>query len=364
MGRRWRRPRGGLGIPGPQVYQPGPPLSPWESRSSTREGTRSNSVRHVARVGLGAGLLLLPGCGGSEPGPPAAPRHGLQAVGECPLPLVRGQAETPVPVRLQVHNDTDQSLTLYLDVCRGHIRAGEVGAGGHGLFRLPRNLYPFRGGLRIHAYVAYPSQRYGTFIAPLGDAPVLDYTLTPGAADAPLDPGAVAGPGVRGGAGAERAGADRVSPDEDRPPDGPSPGVPSPWEGAVQIQHAAELTYLSAWAEGARTVLTWLCYDDAYWVQIGGSGVGALDESPEIVAWNPAQTGPEDGVRWEAGSWEVERSTFVALHGDSAAAAALLDVASPHGPLRLELRPAAGPVLEVRLRMWGLEGALTSFPCA
>ena len=317
------------------------------------------TARGVSGV-LGVALVTLMGCGGPETPPTPAPRQGLQAVGECPLPLVRGQADRPVPGRLRVSNETGQPLTLYLDVCRGHIRAGEVAPGADGLFRLPRNLYPFRGGLRIHAYLAYPSHRYGTFIAPLGDAPVLEYTLTSGAADAPLDPGTVDGPGITGGAGAERAGADR---EEDPRPESDG-GIPSPWEGAVQIQHAADMTYLSAWAQGAQTVLTWLCYDDAYWVQVGGSGVGGLDESPEIVAWNPTRTGPEGGVRWPAGTWEVERSTFVALHGDSAAAAALLDVASPAGPLRLELRPTGGPAIQVRLRMWGLEGALSSFPCA
>ena len=309
--------------------------------------------------------LAAAACGAEPPSTPA-PRQGLQRVGECPLPLVRGQTDDPVPVRIRIRNETDQRLTFYLDVCRGHVRAGDVIAGGSGLFRLPQQLFPFRGGLRIHAYVDYPSERYGTFIAPLGEVPVLDYTLTPGAADAPLDSGLDTRPGISGGGGAERAGAGpagagRGGNEAERA--GIPEGVPGPWEGAVQLQHAATFTYLTAWAEGANTALAWLCYDDAYWVQIGGPGVSGLDEAPEIVAWNPSRSGPEGGVRWEAGTWEVERSSFVALHGDSAAAKTLLDVASPGGPLRLELRPAGRPATEVRLRMWGLEGALSGFPC-
>ena len=301
----------------------------------------------------------LMGCGGPEAPPPPHPGRGSRPWESAPFPWSAVKRAGRFPDAFGSATKPDSPSPLPGRMSRPH-PSGRGRSGGNELFRLPRNLYPFRGGLRIHAYLAYPSHRYGTFIAPLGDAPVLEYTLTSGAADAPLDPGTVDGPGITGGAGAERAGADR-EPASEAPAD---EGIPSPWEGAVQIQHAENLTYLSAWAQGAQTVLTWLCYDDAYWVQVGGSGVGGLDESPEIVAWNPTRTGPEDGVRWPAGTWEVERSTFVALHGDSAAAAALLDVASPAGPLRLELRPAGRAPLQVRLRMWGLEGALSSFPCA
>lgn len=208
--------------------------------------------------------------------------------------------------------------------------------------------------MRLHAYSSYPRERYGTYIAPLGDDSVVRFTMTPGGTDAVLDPHAPApspDPATREGS--------RMGGGEDGAPVATDPTVQP-----VEVHRTESgLAYMTLWSDGRRVSLTWLCRDEDFTVHLAGPGVGEV-VGPASVAVRATGSvdGPVDEV-WRAGEWEHEPSPTPAFHGASDAASRMLGLAADHAVLEIEVRSGAVSAGSWRILMGDLERAVRDFPC-
>lgn len=171
-------------------------------------------------------LLFLPcsGCGPSTaPQVPPAPLW-------CPPPLTWTEGE-PRPERLEITNQTDRALSVFLDECIGHVRLGFLPPRETTGFRLPRKLIPFNGQLHVHMGDPEARTQFGSFAVPV----VMERSLS-------------------------------LTIDEDTPSVvksyDPAAPPPKPMEGleGFQTSPGEEISYASKWADGTAAVLTWVCH--------------------------------------------------------------------------------------------------------
>ena len=231
-------------------------------------------------------------------------------LGGCPLPILRRSDGPVVPARLRVTNDTPGPLAIYIDTCRGHLRTGVVQAGRTSVLRLPRTLYPYRESLRIHTYAEERSERYATYLVPLADAALLDFTLTPD------------------GALPERELGLEIHLAQPSETAARAPAAPP-----ALVFHELEGTRnLTVWSVDQSATATWTCGAQDLRVQIAGPDLAQLTDPVTVAVV---------GGR-EAGGWELERGEVQVLHGAAEAARVLAEEGGDGSGLSLRIRGGGG----------------------
>ncbi len=148
--------------------------------SVAEEGWGPMAAEGRWRSAFGGAMLLglLTGCGSEPEVTPAPVRSTARETMRCPLPLIRGSTATSLPGRLRISNSTGEVLDVFLDLCLGHRRLGQVTDGETVFMALPRFLYPYGDGIRIHTFVLEDELRYGSYIVPFGTGPIIEFEVS------------------------------------------------------------------------------------------------------------------------------------------------------------------------------------------